>query len=111
MSQEKVDRYKETKSQRKQAAEKERARKKRNRILGAVIAIAIVAAIVAAITVTVVNQARLRREAEPDYGSATSFMLTDRAGILAEDEPEAVEEETGAETEAAEDETGETPES
>lgn len=84
MSQEKVDRYKESKSQRKQAAEKERARKKRNRIIGAVIAIAIAAAIVAAISVTVVNQARLRREAAPDYMSATSFVLSDRAGILDE---------------------------
>ena len=53
------------------------------------IAIAVAAAIVAAISVTVVNQVRLRRGAEPDHGSATSFVLADRAGILAEEETEA----------------------
>ena len=114
MSQEKVDRYKESKSQRKQAAEKERARKKRNRVIGVVIAVAIVAAIVAAITVTVINQNRLRREAEPDYGSATSYILTDRTGVLAADaadgETEAAVVSGEAET-SGEDETADEAES
>ena len=112
MSQEKVDRYKESKSQRKQAAEKERVRKKRNRVIGIVIAVAIVAAIVAAITVTVINQNRLRREAEPDYGSATSYILTDRTGILAAADGETEDAAVGGEAETSgEDETADEAES
>ena len=78
------------------------------------IAVAIVAAIVAAISVTVINQNRLRREAEPDYGSATSYILTDRTGVLAADaadgETEAAVVSGEAET-SGEDETADEAES
>ena len=98
MSVEKVNKYKEEKANRKELLEKQKKQAKAVRagvIAGAVVAAAL---IVGAIGVTIRNERKAYLAALPDYNAST-MIVGDMAGVLAE-ETEAEDPEDG--TEAAE---------
>ena len=83
MSIEKVDAYKNEKANRKQTLAKEKSKKKRDKIIGTILAVAFVAIIAGAIILTFVNEFKSYQESRPNY-NRTEMVVPDYTGITSE---------------------------
>ena len=83
MSIEKVDAYKNEKANRKQTLAKEKAKKKRDKIIGTTLAVAFVAIIAGAIILTFWNEFKSYQDSRPNY-DRTEMVVPDYTGITSE---------------------------
>ena len=87
MSQEKVDRYKEQKANRKELMAKEKRKKAVAKTVTIVIAVLVLVGAIGAIGLTIRNERNAYLNSLPSY-SATSFVVSDEAGMLSTEDAE-----------------------
>ena len=88
MSQEKVDKYKESKKTRKEEVAKQKKVMKMRKLTGWIILAVIVIGLVVGIVLTVVNNAKAKTESEAALYNETSYLLRDHANIEGTTAPE-----------------------
>ena len=86
MSQAKVDKYKESKTKRKENAQKDRRRRKMVRWITILVIALVAAAVIIAIVITGRNEYQSYQDAAPDYTQDSALIITDMNGILPDDE-------------------------
>lgn len=84
MSQAKVDKYKESKMNRKEKAQKERQRQKMVRWVTILVIALVAAGVIIAIAVTGRNEYQSYQDAQPNYTEDTSLIINDLTGITAD---------------------------
>lgn len=83
MSKEKVDKYKERKANRKQEIAKQKAKQKRDKLIGTVLAVAVAAGLIGALGVTGWNEYKSYQASRPNY-NVSEMVLPDYAGVMSD---------------------------
>ena len=81
MSQEKVDKYKESKKNRKEEVAKQKKIMKRRKLTGWIILAVVVVGLVAGLVITIVNNEKAKTESQDEMYNESAFLLEDYANI------------------------------